>query len=124
MRLSDAIALGSTMVKMKPCMWESCPLGVAAKAVGVFPEGYSCHQEIADRIMDEWPWLRANEAEGLRKIMKLFDWRVCDGDLTLNDLIYFVRQIEPPCECGVRNCVCARVEGLLETVEELQEVAQ
>jgi hypothetical protein len=106
MRLSDAITLGSTVVKPKPGDWRTCAFGAATKAMGI-PAGD------IDQIEDEWPWLEANCHEPLTEIIRLFDQRVCRGEMTLDQLIAHVRQIEPPCECGQFDCCCARVEDLL-----------
>ena len=122
MRLSDAMTLGSTLVRFQPGNWSCCAVGAAATAVGV-PHG----EERVEGIREQWPWLTSNCDERLIELVTLFDRRVCRGEMTLDQLIEHVRQIEPPCECGVCDCVCARVEHLMppsvEVVAEEVEVA-
>jgi hypothetical protein len=101
--------LGSTIVELKPGNWNTCALGVAATAIGIPGDGLLR----VPRIRSEWPWLNADSDGPMREICSLFDQRVCRGDMSFDQLVEFVRQIEPPCECGVRSCVCARIEGLL-----------
>ena len=94
------------MVKLRPGYWSSCAIGAAGRAVGI---------PVADveRILDEWPWLEVLQEYYLCEIITLFDERVCRGEMTFDQLVAHVAQIEPPCECGVRDCVCDRIEGLL-----------
>ncbi len=117
MRLSDAMVLGSTMMVLKPQNWHCCVLGAAGRAAGILPNP-DRPGIVVDIILDEWPWLASNNEERLCEIATLFDQRVCKGEMTLDALIEHVRQIEPPCECGVRDCVCARVEHLIPAVNE------
>jgi hypothetical protein len=119
-RLSSAMILGSTMVRLKPSSWHSCALGAAGKAVGILPNP-DAPGKVVEAILDQWPWLEANNEQPMIEITTLFDQRVCRGDMTFDQLVEYVRQIEPPCPCGVRDCVCSRVEGLLETVTEPEE---
>ena len=117
MRLSDAMMLGSMMVSMKPGNWRACALGVAGTAVGI-----PVHQKRRhEAICDVWPWLASNHDERLCEIVELFDQRVCGGDMTFNELVEYVRSIEPDCDCGTRNCCCNRVTD--EEVEALLAVA-
>lgn len=108
MRLSDAMVLGSTLVKMHPGCWETCAIGAAASAVGI-----PVDDARVESIIDEWPWLQANNDRYFMEILTLFDQKVCQHRMSMEALIAYVRQIEPPCDCGVRDCVCARVEGLM-----------
>ena len=113
MRLSSAMMLGSTMIELKPCNWQNCAIGVAARAVGMeFPESFT--ESHLDRILDEWPWLRTNCDERLCEILVLFDQRVCRGEMTFDELCAHVASIEPPCDCGVRDCVCDRISGMMD----------
>lgn len=126
MRLSDAVVLGSTMIELKPANWHSCALGAAGRAVGILPD-LKHPGKVVEHILDQWPWLEANHENRMCEIVTLFDQRVCRGEMTMDQLIEHIRQIEPPCECGVRDCVCARVEHLMpssvEVVTEELEVA-
>lgn len=73
MRLSEAIMLGSTTVKMEAGNWGACALGAACNALGIRQDGefelvhkyYGCgliadlqmfrRQEAVEKL---WPWLR------------------------------------------------------------------
>jgi hypothetical protein len=111
------------MIELKSGRWDVCILGAAAQAVGIQIDSEGSNGFV-ERILDEWPWLEANDESPLVEILTLFDQRVCRREMSLESLIQHIRQIEPPCSCGVRGCVCERIEGLLESVPELQEVAQ
>jgi hypothetical protein len=120
MRLSEAMILGSTIVKLQAGCWTTCAIGAAAKAVGIKADRIG-HVE---GILDEWPWLEANNEAALCEIATLFDQRVCRGEMTFDELCAYVRQIEPPCECGVRSCCCERVEELLCSVVSPHSLAE
>lgn len=108
--LSDAMMLGSTMIELKPCDWLHCAIGVAAQAAGIDME----FAGRTDRIRDQWPWLASNNDERMCEIMTLFDQRVCRGEMSFEALVQYVASIEPACECGVRDCVCERINGMME----------
>ena len=93
MKLSDAMMLGSVTCRMEPGNWNSCALGAAANAVGIPRVGREA------LIREEWPWLTEEytpnwslEAE----IAWRFDRVVCKGWMTLEQLIDWVRENEPP----------------------------
>lgn len=98
MRLSEAINLGSTTVKMEPANISCCALGAACNAVGISDD--------ADRysaMRARWPWLNSGgyvTADGYScraatAIYTRFDENVCGGEMTLEQLIDYVRSIEP-----------------------------
>ena len=124
MRLSDAAMLGSLMQRYEVRDWNSCFLGLAANAVGVprvseikattiagMSGEFACF-DVSGRIegiLAHWPWLASNENEHMYEITHLFD-----HGMPFDKLVEYVRTIEPPCECGVRECCCARMEYLLD----------
>jgi hypothetical protein len=104
MRLSEAIALGSlTMEKWKAHDLDHCALGMAANAVG-------CQRQY-ERIVDKWPWVGqwrgicpilgcvAGNVYGTHPMIciipHIFDEHVMAGNFTMEQLIDFVRSIEP-----------------------------
>ena len=102
MKLSDAILLGSTFVEMLPGCWDKCALGAAAQAVGIRPH----HEDICAY----WPWLAVDDCGPMCTIAAWFDDRVCNGKMTMDQLIKAVRQEEPACgECNTRKCCCRSV---------------
>jgi hypothetical protein len=128
MRLSTAIILGSSTCLMKPGDWNSCALGCAANAVGMpqaifnfdnriiykMPDGHSRREW----ILNEWPWLRNKDKTGgdfAVRIYMRFDYGVCDGNLTLEQLADFVKSVEPDCDCNRFNCDCKKTGKEVET---------
>jgi hypothetical protein len=112
-RLSDAMLLGSTMIELRPSNWHSCAIGAAGRAVGILPD-LEHPGRVVENILDYWPWLEANHENRLCEIVTLFDQRVCRREMSLDQLIEFVRSIEPPCSCGSYNCCCTRVEQVMD----------
>lgn len=105
MRLSDAIATGRCLVTdMKNNDLSKCALGMACLASGIplFIGNVSNYAA----VMDAWPWLSnvqkcpacKLEIGGTQVIWHLFDVHVIfkqDGILTLDQLIDWVRSVEP-----------------------------
>lgn len=93
MRLSVAMMLGSTTCKMVPGKWSSCALGAAANAVGIADNARRPYA-----IYDQWPWLRYPSPRGHSfgaEIYSRFDADVCRGGMTFEELVDYVRSIEP-----------------------------
>lgn len=106
MRLSEAMMLGSTMCKMEEGNWDSCALGSAANAIGL--EKKHNTDERIDEIYSAWPWLRGGQISG---IWVRFDHCVVPGLMTLEQLVDYVRSIEPSCgECNRFECTCVKTE--------------
>lgn len=98
MRLSDAIAMGRTLCEPKRATIYGCAMGMANHAIGGMI-GY-CTVEKA------WPWIVNNlfvapckcsgTKNGAGVIIHLFDFHVMTlGDWTLDQLIDWVRSVEP-----------------------------
>lgn len=105
MKLSDAVTLGSSIVKLKPHSWNFCAIGAAVQAEGMMTASAK-EKDIIGAALGYWPWLESNDNAMLEEIANLFDTKVCNGRMTLDQLIEYIAQIEPPCECGVRDCGC------------------
>lgn len=105
MKLSDAMALGFTLVRFDPNTWLThdgscgCALGGAIEAAGR-REDFSKQvpamanpalvAEIAV-IRELWPWLTVEYIDSI----SLMAWKIADGELTREQLLTFVRSIEP-----------------------------
>ena len=99
MRLSDAIALGRhTIPEMRGDDLTACGIGMSLNAVGDPISYWSLYQR--------WPWLHSASVN-CKQCQKLtyraeivwhsFDWHVMhDQTMTLDQLIDFIRSIEPP----------------------------
>lgn len=116
MKLSLAIMLGSTTCKMEPCDWNSCAIGSAGNAIGV-PQGVENFGiDRSDKLFTAWPWI-AGDLYWLG-IADRFDNQVCEGKMTLEELVDYVKSIEPSCgECCRFTCTCAKFEAVPESVE-------
>lgn len=118
MRLSEAMMLGSTTCKMVPGDWNSCALGCAGNAVGI--EEYATFQGRGreEVIAIKWPWIEARNDDGNRwmgEIWYRFDHDVCDGNMTLEQLVDYVRSIEPECgTCNSFQCSCPKTAAVTE----------
>ena len=110
MKLSEAMSLGCTMSSTREANWQNCALGIAANAVGL--DG--CHSGVRLLIIgDEWPWLVKNHCYHATKIMTAFDTQVLAGTMTMEELIAYVRSVEPQCDCNTFGCCCARIAHLV-----------
>ena len=119
MKLSEAMMLGSVTCRMERGNWDSCALGAAANAVGI-PMGAGREA----LIREEWPWLTEEHTPNWWSLEAAITWRfdqaVCKGRMTLEQLIDWVRENEPPLlalpapSCGLGT---ETVEG--ETAHEL-----
>lgn len=104
MRLSDAIAMGRVLVsELKAGSMDGCVLGMAAKAIGTPTSGNM--GDCFSKLERQWPWLRNEVPEGVVStagnwtgaIWYRFDIEVMiERTLTLDQLIDWVRTIEPP----------------------------
>lgn len=118
MRLSDAIAMGRvTVEEMQAADITKCALGMACNAVGLDPKMTG---EDYEGVKAVWPWLSTivtapNGAPNyaITIIWRLFDGRVMAGRMTLDQLIDWVRSVEP-----------SEPEPQQEVVPELAAVAQ
>ena len=92
MKLSEAILLGDSLAKRQAGTWMNatgtagCALGRAALAVGV-------RQPKSWVIEDLWPWIRKDRQ--MIKIIIMFDKEVCRGTKTIEELVDYVRSVEP-----------------------------
>lgn len=99
MKLSEAIMAGSTLVRQCASPWpgdeaagKGCALTMAARAMGG-SEYLDCFKF--------WPWLDTPEknktgSHSFWQIVSRFDSEVCGGVMTLEQLVDYVRSIEPP----------------------------
>lgn len=115
MRLSDAMMLGSVTCRMERYNWNSCALGCAGNAVGIPNWGNRGHGR-HNLILQAWPWLleecpcemciavsadRKKRAPWMAHerymdhITSAFDFQVSYGLMTLEQLIDWVRSVEP-----------------------------
>jgi hypothetical protein len=99
MKLSDAIVLGDTLKKRDDGYWLStdktcgCALGGAMLAIGKGDEMIGEDWIFCGRYpFTHWPWL---SWEHLRVISGKF-YSVCHGEMTFEELVDYVRSIEPP----------------------------
>jgi hypothetical protein len=120
MRLSEAILSGACTISMEQGDIDSCALGGAANAVGV----PSC-KEIGvsgryKRILDVWPWLDARIDSGPTYMLEItlkFDTDVCTGNMTMEQLVNYVRSVEPACHCNTFNCSCVMIKDQAAAME-------
>lgn len=107
MRLSDAMMLGSVTCRMKKANWNSCALGCAGNAIGI-PNWGNVGRHRDSLILKAWPWLEQEcncKENGISAVVgthcymvhifKKFDTDVCEGRMTLEALVDWVRQVEP-----------------------------
>lgn len=112
MKLSEAIMLGSVTCKMEPGNMNSCAFGAALNAVGVPQESWAAMRYTP--LVKMWPWLRLHggtiQLSDLGEtIYRKFDLEVCTGSMTLEQLVDYVRSIEPDCgECNQFACTCTK----------------
>jgi hypothetical protein len=129
MKLSTAMMLGSTTCKMVPGDWNSCALGCAGNAVGI---GQGVRREASgfiwmsdgrgrsQHIYDVWPWLNGEKMFWAALIWGKFDSKVCSGEITLEQLVDYVRSIEPSCgDCNKFECSCVKSEVVYESKAEV-----
>jgi hypothetical protein len=130
MKLSEAMMLGSVTCKMESANFDSCALGAAANAVGL-PEAELCISGCRlIPIKEYWPWLRelsrgkeghsddyvsmhGGESDWAQQIFYRFDRSVVWGrSMTLEELVDYVRSIEPECgECNRFYCSCKKADA-------------
>ena len=125
MRLSDAIALGRTLVKPmagKPLSKDNdygCTIGMALRAVG---RAYNCSQSdeqnwnwwpVYQQFLEEWPWTLSHPVINMSDIFRRFDREVMQGTMTLDQLIDWVRSVEPEEPLPLRDVdVAVKREGV------------
>jgi hypothetical protein len=120
MRLSEAIMLGSATCKLSPADINACAFGCALNSMGVphsslFPETNGIGGKEYARYLEArriWPWIGDIMQSGAvsfgTHIFTAFDNNVCSGEMTLEQLVDYVRSIEPDCDCNRFNCDCAK----------------
>lgn len=133
MKLSEAMMLGSVTCEMKAADLNVCALGAAANAVGL-PKKEDCY--FGNRlhvISNRWPWIRETsngkhghsdeyvsrfggnprESSWAEQIFYRFDRSVVwERSMSLEQLVDYVRSIEPTCgECNRFECTCAPEES-------------
>lgn len=147
MRLSDAMLMGRNLCSMEAGNWNSCALGVAGTAVGVpqarvikfkgeVPKGvrpsfYNLYEmengeTRSQAIGEKFPWLytfqHLSNQTWMRKVFTLFDDAVTKGSMTFEQLVDYVRSVEPDCEtCCKFECSCS-VEEPVRKMDKLVEV--
>ena len=122
MKLSEAMMLGSVTVKMEPHSIQTCALGAAGNAVGI-PNGMdvlyrgAIYLNRLYHIMNEWPWLKKACVCGRgclvagNCVSTRFNDEVCEGKMTFEELVDYVRSIEPECgACNEFQCTCSKPE--------------
>lgn len=117
MRLSEAIMLGSATCKMEPGDWNSCALGCAMNAEGIrqYPDPGGLGRSAESTIL--WPWIWVGSPGGnsfAETIWLRFDSDVCRGRMSLEQLVDYVRSIEPNCDCNRFNCDCKATQPEVE----------
>lgn len=110
MKLSEAMMLGSATCKMVAGDWNSCALGAAANAIGIPQSKVLFGVGRGHAIRAAWPWLETRQPSELLSISEIvfrFDNEVCEGKMTFEQLVDYVRSIEPECgECNRFECTC------------------
>ena len=114
MRLSQAMMLGSTVVKLRTGDLRYCAYGAALRSEGARP-AYS-------EVIRLWPWTQHGNDNYLCElgvsVYQKFDLNVCNGEMTFEQLVDYVRSIEPECgECNRFECICPKQQA-----EQLVEV--
>lgn len=116
MKLSEAMMLGSCLVKMEPMNMASCAYGVALKSIGLNGEDGGIGPRY-DLLIQSWPWLNNGDGTGWNlsdtacSIYEMFDYDVCGSKITFEELIDYVRSVEPSCgECNRFECDCVKEE--------------
>lgn len=108
MRLSQAIILGSTITEPKAHNINHCALGMAANATGIPPyqdcDRFGFTRRATIRIA--WPWLQNDDS--WNSITSIFNSLVAPGFMSLDQLVAFIKRIEPDCDCSRFNCDCAK----------------
>lgn len=115
MRLSDAMMLGSVTCRMERYNWNSCAIGCAGNAIGI-PNWGNVGQGRQNLLLQVWPWLlqpchcamcvavtmnRENaQLVGWVEtycghITSAFDFDVCQGGMSFEALVDWVRSVEP-----------------------------
>lgn len=107
MRLSEAIMLGAATCVMQAGDMNTCALGAALNAIGVAQGTQRLRWQA---LCDTWPWTEEymnRQDKWHCAIYRAFDGPVCGGKMTLEQLVDYVRSIEPDCDCNRFNCDCA-----------------
>lgn len=127
MKLSSAILLGDTLRTRnggvfleKDSAGSYCGCAIGG---GLLAEGWS--QWCADLCNFPWPWLNAKEPYVTRETRNPYECEisrqfigVCNGGQTLEQLVDYVRSVEPECgECNSFVCTCPKPEVVAETTE-------
>jgi hypothetical protein len=118
MRLSEAMMLGAATCKMEAYDIDTCALGSALNAVGVPQRSWDPLDSIFRyrQVESRWPWVYSSPV-GLTQIVDLFDRKVCSGEMTFEQLVDYVRSIEPDCgNCNRFDCTCTKTKA--ETTED------
>jgi hypothetical protein len=117
MKMSEAMMLGSTTMKMVRFDLRSCALGAAANAVGIPTPAHSRDGLRGLLIAEKWPWITDRYTKWNpwstygSHIAQVFNAQVCGGHLSFEVLVDHVRSIEPECgECNRFECTCVRVQ--------------
>jgi hypothetical protein len=135
MKLSEAIMLGAATCKMESANINYCAYGAALNAAGIAQCNLQDNWGIRYiAAVDLWPWIAANDPKRRvqqnlvpfndlgNSIWQKFDYEVCGDKMTLEQLVDYVRSIEPNCgDCNRFECTCTAI--IHSEVEQHAEVA-
>lgn len=131
MRLSEAIMLGITTVKLQAKNINSCAIGCALNAMGIpmveRPFELSGHAVRNREAIKLWPWLGSIEFGSPqfngygRRIWAMFDLEVCTGEASIEQLVDDVRKCEPDCDCCRFGCDCAQTPAEVTETEYVRQ---
>lgn len=121
MRLSEAFMLGITTCKLEMRNLDSCAYGCALNAMGVPQTGIPVLEQryevkaVRDRwqkVYELWPWTKPVDSDWAcvsvlaSEVWMKFDFDVCQGNMTLEQLHDYIKSIEPDCDCNRFDCNC------------------
>ena len=125
MKLSEAMMLGDSLRRRDPRIYlggsEGCRYGCAIGGA-VLATGYETEQSAGELAVERWPWLneeRPNRCSTYAAYIgcdsKAGFTAVIEGKITFEQLVDYVRSIEPECgECNRFQCTCVKAEAVPE----------
>lgn len=110
MRLSDAMLAGSMVwTSHRMNNWNMCAIGTAANAVGITPYRKNSVLGLDTRfegIQNHWPWLWDGPDSGREDLWITSISYLFENGCHIEDLVEFIRVIEPQCDCNRFKCRC------------------